>query len=136
MCLTIQDVSDHVHMPCDSPANTTCEADYGALSAAHCTDAVEGALNTSSVVTAEVPHCLLRRLQVFPSDLHQVSIGGVLHPDMVTRLSYRISSTLLHQIEPDQKTDLCFPQVFATPNTQESCFWPPSKIEDNLYITP
>ena len=70
MCLTIHDVSDHVHMPRDSPANTACEANYGPLSAAHCADAVEGALNACSVVTAKISHCLLRCLQVFPSDLH------------------------------------------------------------------
>ena len=84
MCLTIQDVSDHVHMPCDSPANTACQANYSPLSAAHRTDAVEGALNASSVVTAKVPNRLLRCFQVFPSDLHEPR-RNLFSPNIVQR---------------------------------------------------
>ena len=66
-------------MACDCPANAARQANYSALSAAHGADAVEGALDSRSVVAPKVPHCLLRCLQVLPSDLHKAQ-GKCRHP--------------------------------------------------------
>ncbi len=38
-----------------------------------------------------------------------------------------------HQIKQAKVADLGFPQILAASNTKESCLWPPSQIEDNLF---
>ena len=40
-----------------------------------------------------------------------------------------------HQIKHAKVADLGFPQILAASNTKESCLWPPSQIEDNLYAS-
>ena len=65
----LEDVADHIDVARDGTSDSAREADDLALAAPHRADAVQGSLDSSAVVAAELPEGLLGCVQVLPGDL-------------------------------------------------------------------